>query len=203
MEGWPLLGTSEAAHIAAYFFDYTCDKCRELHALLTQIVDEDNSFAFVLIPIPGEPSCNPRVSRRDPRHANACALARLGLLIAGTRPDKYAEYDRFVFGGERAPSVTTAVELTQRLLNQEIFEPSIADAVLDPRIQTGIAIFKSLNLQKTPALLLRTGILRGSVATANELLPILRRDAATANNNPVPTGEFASNTISGARGTAP
>jgi uncharacterized membrane protein/protein-disulfide isomerase len=175
---WPLLGSPDAADVFVYFFDYTCDNCRQLHSMLTQVVAEDWSVAFLLIPVPGEPTCNPHVSRRDPKHVNACALARLGLVVWLDAPSGFAKYDEFVFAAEEPPPISAVVAFAQGLVADRIYDPAIPDPDVDPRLQSGIALFHSLELTKTPALVLTTGVLRGSVATVKELRAILEKDRA-------------------------
>jgi len=179
---WPLLGSPDAEKVFVYFYDYTCDNCRLLHSLLTQIIAQDGNMAVLLIPIPGEPTCNPHISRRDPNHENACAFARLGLLVWLSNPSGFATYDNFVLATERPAPLSAAVAVAQNLLTEQIFNPSIPDPAVDPCLQSGIALFHSLNLSKTPALVLRTGILRGSVPTVKDLRKILEQDREAYKN---------------------
>lgn len=183
VDDWPVLGSPDAEKVLVYFFDYTCDSCRQLHLLFTQVIAQDSSLAILLIPIPGEPTCNPHISRRDPKHVNACALARLGLLVWLSDPSSFATYDEFVFAAEQPPLLSAAVAVAQELVTKEIFDPSIADSAVDPRLQSGIALFHSLGLSKTPALVLRTGILRGSVATVKDLREIVKQDLEACENH--------------------
>jgi hypothetical protein len=168
----------------AYFFDYTCDKCRHLHSLIASAVLRETALSALLLPVPWEQCCNPHVTCRNRMHFNACAYARLGLSVWLSSPQKYFDYDRFVFGEARPPKLSSAVGLAEQLLGRRLYDPEIADPDIDPLIQQAIEMFHSLGFERTPVLLLQNGILQGHVSDLDALSQILLQDAARTNAPP-------------------
>ena len=98
----PVLGNPDATYHLNLMFDYQCSHCRKLHFAAKEIVERHPSeIAFVLTPCPLSYACNPYVaaSGRD-QFAGSCELARLALAVWCAAPEKFAEYDEWLFTAE-------------------------------------------------------------------------------------------------------
>ena len=174
---WPVLGSPLAKHILVYFFDYTCGTCRQLHHhLLTAIERSDNQLAVMAVPVPSDPTCNRHFCRRDPKHAKACAYARLGIAVWLADSDKYVEYDRYVFQDEDAPKITAAYAFARRLLpSAKLEDPEIAGPVYDKYLHEGIELHRTCAGGQTPVLLFPHGSLTGNVPTFAEFAHLVEQ----------------------------
>jgi uncharacterized membrane protein/protein-disulfide isomerase len=174
---WPILGSREITPKLLLFFDFTCNHCRHVHNLLSAFIqDEGGHLSAALVPVPAEGACNRHISCRNPKHAHACAYARLGLAVWLACPTRYAEYDRRMFSGGRPPSVAEAHALANELSGCTLYDPEVVDPVIDVQLQSGIGLFHSLGLQNTPVLLLPNGMLQGHVPTVASLQVIIAKD---------------------------
>ena len=97
----PVLGSKDAACKINLMFDYQCSHCRKVHFAAKEISEQHPEIAFVLVPCPLSYACNPYVAARsqDP-FAGSCDLARLALAVWETDPEKFAEFDEWLFTAE-------------------------------------------------------------------------------------------------------
>ena len=97
----PVIGNPDAPYQINLMFDYQCSHCRKIHFVAKEIVQKHPEIAFVQVPCPLSYACNPyvAVSGQD-QFAGSCELARLALAIWATAPDKFPEYDDWLFTPE-------------------------------------------------------------------------------------------------------
>ncbi|MBO6069011.1 MAG: hypothetical protein J6P50_07350 [Bacteroidales bacterium] len=97
----PVLGSEDAAYRINLMFDYQCSHCRKIHFAAKDITESRPDIAFVLVPCPLSYACNPYIpaSGRD-QFAGSCDLARLALAVWFAEPDKFAEFDEWLFTAE-------------------------------------------------------------------------------------------------------
>lgn len=97
----PVLGSEDAAYRINLMFDYQCSHCRKIHFAAKDIAESRPDIAFVLVPCPLSYACNPYIpaSGRD-QFAGSCDLARLALAVWFAEPDKFAEFDEWLFTAE-------------------------------------------------------------------------------------------------------
>ena len=94
----PVLGNRDATYKLDLMFDYQCSHCRKVHMAAKKLVASHPDIAFVLTPSPLSFACNPyvAVSSKD-QFAGSCELARLALAIWYTKPEKFEEFDEWLF----------------------------------------------------------------------------------------------------------
>lgn len=97
----PVLGSEDAAYRINLMFDYQCSHCRKIHFAAKDITESRPDIAFVLVPCPLSYACNPYIpaSGHD-QFAGSCDLARLALAVWFAEPDKFAEFDEWLFTAE-------------------------------------------------------------------------------------------------------
>jgi len=97
----PVLGSADATYRINLMFDYQCSHCRKIHFAAKAITEVRPDIAFVLVPCPLSYACNPYIpaSGRD-QFAGSCDLARLALAIWSAAPERFAEFDEWLFTAE-------------------------------------------------------------------------------------------------------
>jgi uncharacterized membrane protein len=178
---FPHLGKVGAAHAVVNLMDYTCEKCRSLHKVLSgAIADYGDDLAVVLISVPLESKCNRFVNVLDPRHVNACEYSRLALAVWYAAPANFPAFHDWLMTGASPPNLGAARQRADILLGAR----SLSDALSDPRIDSRIAQAGELYVQtkpwQLPKLLLPEGLLWGAIESREELIRILEQSFAPA-----------------------
>ena len=97
----PVMGKEDAPWQLSLMFDYQCSHCRSIHFAAKSLVEKYPDLAFVLTPCPLSYACNPYVAvKSKDQFAGSCELARLALAVWLTDPDKFAEFDEWLFTAE-------------------------------------------------------------------------------------------------------
>jgi uncharacterized membrane protein/protein-disulfide isomerase len=95
---WPILGSPEAPYVVLELFDYTCSHCQQMNQQLTAARKRyGQQFAILTLPVPLNRDCNPHYTRVNPRHADACELARLALSIWHLAPESFDAFHEWLF----------------------------------------------------------------------------------------------------------
>lgn len=94
----PVIGNPDAPYQINLMFDYQCSHCRNIHIAAKKLVEKHPDIAFVLTPCPLSYACNPYVAvKGKDQFAGSCELARLALAVWLARPDKFDEFDEWLF----------------------------------------------------------------------------------------------------------
>ncbi|MBR5431995.1 MAG: thioredoxin domain-containing protein [Bacteroidales bacterium] len=94
----PVMGKKDAPWQISLMFDYQCSHCRNIHIAAKKLVEKHPDIAFVLTPSPLSYACNPYVAvKGKDQFAGSCELARLALAVWLARPDKFDEFDEWLF----------------------------------------------------------------------------------------------------------
>lgn len=174
---WPCLGSPDAKHLVVCLFDYTCPTCRKTHGFLSDAVDRfGGHIAFLLLPVPMDPTCNRHLSQRNHLHAHACRFARLALLVWQAKPERYAEFDHWMFEEAEPPPIGMAISKVRELLGSDDVDPARPDSALDSPIFQAIEWYRKLDTQRIPTLLFSGASLKGELPSAEELFRILERE---------------------------
>ncbi|MEI8195495.1 MAG: DsbA family protein [Phycisphaerae bacterium] len=84
---WPRLGSPQAPNTIALLLDPTCHDCRHLYRLMRLSLSQHRTnVAYLIIPVPLDPACNPAVLPAARSHPVACAYTRLSLALWQTHP---------------------------------------------------------------------------------------------------------------------
>lgn len=183
----PVLGSEEATYQVNLMFDYQCSHCRKIHFAAKEITENRPDIAFVLVPCPLSYACNPYVpaSGRDP-FAGSCDLARLALAVWTTAPEKFEEFDEWLFTAEDPakgwyPRTVEAATLeAARLLGgeQQLGE-ALGNAAIDSILARSFALFGRTTMQGKsgiPRLVYGSQWIIPEVDDAEGLMDILRKE---------------------------
>ncbi len=103
----PMLGRPDAPYIVVEAMDYTCPRCRRLAGLIRQarpLLGVD--YAFLILTTPLNRRCNKHYAEEydedDPRHAQACELARLAHAVWLTNAARFEAFHGWLFEHQEA-----------------------------------------------------------------------------------------------------
>lgn len=176
----PVIGSSEAPFLAINFFTYTCPHCRALHGRLKEIQRRvGNQLGILCLPVPLERRCNPLVEMTRREHVDSCELARLALALARLDQRHWAQFDDWLFTGEKPPPLAEARNYAFQLAGREKLEPALAQTAITEQIRTAVAAYAEnsarLGASDLPQLILGSTILAGEVNDPDDLLRLFRR----------------------------
>ncbi len=119
-EAMPVRGNINARVMLVCMVDYTCMHCRALHHLFDKAwARYGDDLAFMLVPMPLNPQCNPYIDFADLRHEAACDLARLSLAVWKADAVKFAAFDDWLFEPEKARTAAQARAKAEELVGKE------------------------------------------------------------------------------------
>jgi len=94
----PVIGPADAPIQVELMFDYQCSHCRKIHVILPEVAEKfGGKVNFILLPTPLSNSCNYYLPAGPDRFAGSCTLAKAALSVWQTAPDKFQEFDSWMF----------------------------------------------------------------------------------------------------------
>lgn len=185
----PLIGSPQAAHILAEFYDYTCPACRSLHRDLKKLQrDAPREYAIILLPTPLNRECNPHLPEGAADHPDACELAALALAFWRAAPGQFPAFHDFLMSGSQPLNPELAREEVRRLAPSVDIREKEVEAWGKSRIQSNTAVWERLSRDNTkmPKLLLRDAlILHGAPVSEERFLEVI---SATFPPSPISLG---------------
>ena len=140
----PIIGDRNATNRFAVMFDYTCHHCRKLHSFVRQIIPKyENKLSCIMIPMPLDSKCNPLIKTTHADHVNACDYTKICLAIHQIAPDKYEEFDKWLFNNHnQIKPYSTVLEYAEGITSKDsINEAMNSQPVLD-QLATNIEVYK-------------------------------------------------------------
>ncbi len=169
-----LLGRPSAEWFIVELFDYTCSKCRQMHAHLEAARERyGDRLAVVLIPVPLNSGCNPTVHKTQPIHEYACLYARLALAVWKNNPDAFPEFHQWMFEPVHPPPPGIARSRAGSLLEgRGLFQESNS-AWVQQRLDACIEVFRQLGAASVPKLVVGQRMISGSTRDRDEFFELL------------------------------
>jgi protein-disulfide isomerase len=175
----PSIGSTTNELIMVSLFDYTCHHCRAMHPRLTEAQQLfKDRLAIVSLPMPLDPGCNPTMQRPNPLHTNACAYARLGLIVWRADRNAHAAFDDWLMTGERPPPLAEAQAKAAELVGLSRLEKASQDPWIEAQLRQDVAVYEQayqLRQGSMPQLLLGSNLAVGTYAR-DELLKLLEQN---------------------------
>ena len=187
--GWPLLGRTDARHVVAFVFDFTCKECNHLRRLLAAAVDaRPDWLAVALVPVPLHPSCNPTVTCIKSGRAQACDYARLAWAVwLSADNNRFCGWDEYVRSEAEGQPYGLAMSRARELAERGGFRLWDADPRLDRAVGTGVGLYRAAGKPRVPALLLPASVLQGHVPDLPALLRALDAQLPSTGDLPATT----------------
>jgi uncharacterized membrane protein len=178
MEDWPLLGFPRASRVVAVMFDVTCDECRHLYRLLQQTVEQfPRQVAFLTLPVPLHPACNPAACGKLSEDAYACEFAKLYLALWQMNPTAFADFSRWLTAAKRPPAFSEARNRAQRSMTASV-SLALVDTHVLRRLDSAVDLYRRLRVDLLPQLLLEDRMILGRLDSLKELRAVLQLDKA-------------------------
>jgi uncharacterized membrane protein len=139
----PIIGDRNAKKRIAVLFDYTCHHCRTLHGYVRQIIPKyKNQLSSIMVPMPLDSKCNPRIKTTQKDHINACNYAKICLAVHQVSPGKYDEFDKWLFSDHNSTKpLSTVRKYAEEIAGKKIFNETIdSQSVLD-QLATNIEVY--------------------------------------------------------------
>ncbi len=174
----PKMGNPDAERWVISLFDYTCKHCREMHHDLELALERyGDQIGILSLPTPLDANCNPMMQRTPKAHENACDYARLGLAVWRAKPDKFLEFDEYLFKPETPPTLSRATSFAAQLIGTENLKSVLKDPWINQQIQEDISLLK-LNYEATgkgqmPQLLIGNALTAGTLKSVDRLYELV------------------------------
>ncbi|MDC0325422.1 thioredoxin domain-containing protein [bacterium] len=179
--GLPTLGTLEAPHRITCIFDYTCHHCRQLHGFIREVlVKYEGQLSCLMIPMPLDATCNRLMTKTPKDHVNACQYAKICLAVHQVAPDKYDEFDTWLFSNHKSVKpVPTVMEHAKQLLGAEKLSEALKSAKLKEQLNQNITAYETTSKMgrksSMPQTIIGTQVVYGPPPSVKALDGILQR----------------------------
>jgi uncharacterized membrane protein len=181
---YPMLGDRDAVTPMVKLFDYTCDHCRELHAML-EVAEQKlgGELPMVLICVPMNTKCNPYASVNDEKHEKACELARLAIAVWQIRPEKFAGFHRWLMTGPQPPEPATAQSKAAQLVGADALQRALAEEAVAAQLAENCRLYSVVRDHardgSIPKLIFPSAIASGLPSGQKQLELLLRAQGLT------------------------
>jgi protein-disulfide isomerase len=174
VDNLPRIGAADNKYVVVYLYDYACWHCRELHRELLAVQAEyDGQLTVVTLPTPLSHHCNKHLTEKQSTSPDACALAKLALIVAHLAPERFAEFDAWLFVPEKARPLADARSQAAAIVGVEALAAAEQDEQYDQLIQANIALYNRSPADLIPQIMGRNVVLSAGVESASELLEAL------------------------------
>ena len=148
-----LLGSADADQILAVLYDYCCPHCRHTHALLRRALEKGgNKFAVLALPLPMNRECNPHAPEEMPeRFKDSCELVRIALAVRFGAPERFAEFDSWLYELENPREPQEARRQADRILDGRL-EAALSDARVERTLKRNIDAFSASGADRVPVI---------------------------------------------------
>jgi hypothetical protein len=136
------MGNVNSTNFVVVLFDYTCESCRELHRFLMQVSEvTKDKLAIVNLPVPLAPECNRSIKLPMAEHTNACEYAKVALGIWRVAPNKFQEFDHWLFKPGPLPSIEEVKEFATQLVGADSLKLALEDGWVDGQVRRNVDVF--------------------------------------------------------------
>jgi uncharacterized membrane protein len=171
---WPLLGSAKASRVLAVMLDITCDECRHLYRLLRQTTEQyPAQVAFLTLPVPLHPACNPAACGKLSEDAYACEFAKLYLATWQMAPREFPVLSGWLMSAQKAPAFSEARNRAQRLMTTNVSMALVDGQVLN-RLDAAVDLYRQLRVDVLPQILLEEQMILGRLDSLKELHAVLQ-----------------------------
>lgn len=156
----PVLGSPEAPTLIVEMMDYACPHCREFDDKLAAALKRfDGQIGVIVMPVPGEISCNPYVRKARPKSVGACYAAKLSIAVAELAPESFEAFHHELLKSDSIPPQTTMLLAARRYVDADELRKRMQDA--DGRLAARVKQYVELSatLQRRGRFALPTQIL--------------------------------------------
>ncbi len=174
--GWPLLGKPEAELVFVEMFDYTCEHCQRTHKAIEGARQKfGDRLAIIALPVPLDAKCNPNVKTLDPKHADACDLAKLAVAVWYVERDKFAEFHHYLF--EKKPNYAAALIKAKEMVDNEKLAAVMSGTIPSEYIAKHIALYTKAGGGNIPKLMFPKTSAVGAIESTEVVVGLIEKNA--------------------------
>lgn len=156
----PMVGSPAAKHVIVEVLDYTCPRCRLAYEKLEKVMPLlGDDYALLVVTFPINTQCNPHVEYDDPRHADACFLAKLAHALWITDPSQSEALHHFLFRNQKQMTRDMALDKARELVGMRHLEGHRIDPRVDKLLKRDVDLVNRLGLNRLPGLILRDKVM--------------------------------------------
>lgn len=120
LQDGPYLGEPDAPQVLAVVFDYGCPHCREMHALLEQMQQDQGGFVIVPLPVSIALERNAHLNSVAEQFLDSYDLATLSLAVAAIDRQQWVAFDRWLFKTDSYRTAGEARTKAEELVGQAV-----------------------------------------------------------------------------------
>jgi uncharacterized membrane protein len=169
----PRLGPPGAKHLIIEAIDYTCPRCQAFSLLLRDALKNlGPDYGVVVLTFPLNGNCNPLYAdvETEPRHRDACELARLAHAVFARSPERFETFHNFLFDHQDHMTVGKAMVAAD--------EP--ADGGGGEAVRRDVAVATKLGVKQLPGVFVGQTMLQAIPEDADTLAMVIRAAFQTA-----------------------
>lgn len=136
----PQFGARTAHTAIALMFDYACPHCQRLHRYCRTLSERSGDLLVIALPTPLGAACNRFIPETGERFRESCELARLSLAVFFAAPERWVEFDQWLFDSERPRSAAETRDHALALLGPA-FEAALIDGRVERMLQRNVSAF--------------------------------------------------------------
>ncbi len=175
--GAPRIGSADAKYVVVSLYDYACSHCRALHReLLAAQQEYDAQLTVVMLPTPLSHHCNPHITEKQSTSPDSCEVAQLALIVANLQPERFAEYDAWLFEPEEPRTLDEAYEKAAAIVGQAQLAAAENDDRYAAILQQHIELYHASPAKLLPQIMGRNVVLSEGVESTAELLDALEQE---------------------------
>lgn len=167
---WTIKGPRNAPHRLVVYSCLTCPKCKELNAVLKDVMARHPDKLRVDVRFyPLWHGCNNRITRgaMEVKHRDACPLTRNALAVAMLKPEAFAEYVDWIYENQATMSDTLATKAAHLRVDKEQWNKTLDDPALWNRIREDLDLAQKLDIHSVPQIYLDKGQVYGGINADN------------------------------------
>jgi protein-disulfide isomerase len=173
---WPLLGKPDAELVFVELFDYTCEHCQRTHKAIEGARQKfGDRLAIIALPVPLDSKCNPNVKTSDPKHADACDLAKLAVAIWYVDREKFSEFHHYLF--EKKPNYASALTRAKEIVDNEKLAATLKGSIPSEYIAKHIALYKQAGQGNIPKLMFPKTTAVGAIESTEVVVSMIEKNA--------------------------
>ena len=174
--GWPLIGKQDAELVFVELFDYTCEHCQRTHKAIEGARQKfGDRLAIIVLPVPLDPKCNPNVKTSDPKHADACDLAKLAVALWYVDRDKFPEFHHYLF--EKKPNYAAALIKAKEIVDNEKLAATMKGTIPSEYIAKHIALYIKAGSGNIPKLMFPKTSSVGAIESTEVVVSLIEKNA--------------------------
>lgn len=176
---WPIVGKPDAELIFVELFDYTCPHCQRTHLAIERARQKyGDRLAVLTLPVPMDRQCNPTVQSTNPKHAEACALAKLAIAVWTVAPNHFADFHHYLFTTQ--PRYQQALDKASQMIGSQKLQQAMQSKIPGDYISKHVALYQKAGSGTIPKLMFPETTIVGAIESETALASLIEQHLVKA-----------------------